>query len=761
VVWCPKCKAAVGDHGRLDGEGATPEEVYLIKFQLDGMILPCATYRPETTYGVTNIWLNPDTTYVKTGVGGETWLVSRPAVQKMVEQGHAIHPGDEVAGSDLIGRSVTNPVTGTVVLVLPASFVDENIGSGVVMSVPAHAPFDYAALRDLQRDPGASGLEVEPIRKIKPIALIELDGYGEFPAVDAVEQMGIDGQDDPRLEDATREIYRKEFHGGKLLPITGDYDGLTVSAAKDRIVADFVSREQAVIFYELSEPVTCRCLTPCSVKIVSDQWFLNYSDPEWKAKVHRALDDMDLFPDKVRTQFHNVVDWLRDWACAREYGLGTSLPWDEKWLVESLSDSTIYMAYYTFVHYLQDPAGGVDAGRLGDAFFDYLLLGEGSKESAADESGCPVDLVERMRTEFLYWYPFDLRNSGKDLVQNHLTFCLFNHVAIFPEELWPGGISINGFLQLDGVKMSGSKGNVYTLRQMCEDYGADATRLTLMHGGEGLEDPNWDSELARSTGTRLKAWLEFACREHPEWDDHERAIDRWFTSVTARLLKGTREAMDNLQFRTALHLGFFEMQRHLRWYVRRSGGSPDRKLMQRFIEVQTLVLAPFAPHVCEEIWERLEGNGFISTAAYPEPDTSAIDPDSEDAEDFVGKVLEDVKEIIKVASLRDAGKVWLYVAPPWKQRAAAAAKGRTMGEAMAELSKDPQLKPHLKSLPKFVQKCVSDRIEPSNFDEAAVLKEAAAFLSAELGKDVRIDPSDDRGGKRDAALPGRPGIFIE
>jgi len=39
--------------------------------------------------------------------------------------------------------------------------------------------------------------------------------------------------------------------------------------------------------------------------------------------------------------------------CSRTYGLGTKLPWDENWLVESLSDSTIYMCYYTIAHMLQ------------------------------------------------------------------------------------------------------------------------------------------------------------------------------------------------------------------------------------------------------------------------------------------------------------------------------------------------------------------------------------------------------------------------
>lgn len=47
-----------------------------------------------------------------------------------------------------------------------------------------------------------------------------------------------------------------------------------------------------------------------------------------------------------------TLDWLTGWACSRTCGLGTILPWDDQFVIESLSDSTIYMAYYTVAHLL-------------------------------------------------------------------------------------------------------------------------------------------------------------------------------------------------------------------------------------------------------------------------------------------------------------------------------------------------------------------------------------------------------------------------
>lgn len=64
-------------------------------------------------------------------------------------------------------------------------------------------------------------------------------------------------------------------------------------------------------------------------------------------------------------------------------------------------------------------------------------------------------ILDMMREEFQYWYPVDLRVSGKDLIQNHLTYFLYNHTAIWPDqpELWPKGIRANGHLLLNSAKV--------------------------------------------------------------------------------------------------------------------------------------------------------------------------------------------------------------------------------------------------------------------------------------------------------------------
>ena len=52
-----------------------------------------------------------------------------------------------------------------------------------------------------------------------------------------------------------------------------------------------------------------------------------------------------------------------------------------------------------------------------------------------DKCTIPKETLDKLKSEFEYWYPWDIRVSGKDLVPNHLTFSLYTHSAFFPKEV--------------------------------------------------------------------------------------------------------------------------------------------------------------------------------------------------------------------------------------------------------------------------------------------------------------------------------------
>ena len=221
VKYCPQCDNPVGDHDLLEGEKAEIVKFVLIMFKWNGFMIPCATLRPETTYGVTNLWINPDVVYRKVLVDGQKWILSPEAAKKIGLQDHIVEELGEIKGSELVDEKVSHPFCGEVP-VLPATFVDPDMATGIVMSVPAHAPFDYIALRDLQAEGKYTSIE--------PVPLIVVDGYGKFPAKDAVERSGVRDQNDPGMETLTQEVYSAEFSSGRMLP---QYGGHPVKIARE------------------------------------------------------------------------------------------------------------------------------------------------------------------------------------------------------------------------------------------------------------------------------------------------------------------------------------------------------------------------------------------------------------------------------------------------------------------------------------------------------------------------------------------------
>jgi leucyl-tRNA synthetase len=784
VVWCPKDKSPTGDHDRQVGEGVTPEEYTLIKYKLDdGTFLPAATFRPETIYGVTNMWINPDATYVEAKVNGENWIISREAAEKLKEQERTVEVKREFKGRELIGKSFENPVTNAKFLILPGWFVDANQATGVVYSVPAHAPYDWLALKDLQEKPEVLrdfGVDLELVKRIKPVSLIQVEGFGEFPAVEIVEQMGVKDQHDPRADEATKALYKKEFHGGVLKQNCGPYAGKTVREAKDTLIRDFKKLGVADSMYDLPEPVVCRCMTPCIVKILSDQWFLNYSDQAWKMKAKEAVAQMKIYPDAARQWFITVIDWLKEWACARTTGFGTPLPWGKGWIIETLSDSTIYMAFYTINKHIRQH--GVKPEALTPEIFDYIFFGKGEATEVGKASGIAAELLKEMREEFLYWYPFDLRVSAKELVPNHLTFCIFHHAALFPPEQWPRAIGVNGMLMIEGKQMHKSKGNFITMKGAVDRYGADATRCALLLGAEGMDDTDWRSENAADIQSKLESLQNFALGIIDSANGDETThMEKWLLSRLQQRIVQVTENLEELKTRTALEIALFETWNDFRWYAQRRGKT-EAKAVREALLVWLRLLAPFAPYVCEELWSRTGAKGFISLAPWPQVDESRVDVKAEEEENLITDMIADTMNILKATKITPK-RVCYYTTASWKWQVylkvlekAIAGEAR-INEVMKELAADLNLKPHMKEAAGLVPRVIKALTKLSSerktnmlkiraVNEKEVIADALGFLKERFNAEIEVYSEDDKERydpkqRASFAMPYQPAIYIE
>jgi len=680
-------------------------------------------------------------------------VISRTASHKLQNQLKRIQVIRSLKGDELVGKKCVDLILGRELPILPGSFVNTENATGLVYSVPAHAPFDWLALRDLQRNPAILekfAIPPQEALSIRPISIISVEGYGDFPAIEIVDRMALRDQNDQRAEEATKEIYKAEFHGGILNDGCGPYSKQKVADVKLGLVKDFRGRGIADVMYELPQKVVCRCTTECVAKVLEDQWFLKYSDSGWKKLGHDAISKMVFYPEEARSWFDGLVDWFQDWPCARKTGLGTPLPWSPDWIVETLSDSTVYMAYYMVSKFVN--AGMVKAEQLTPEFFDFIFYGIGNPDDLSKRSGVDRKLLEKVREEFLYWYPVDLRNSGNDLVGNHLTFFIMHHVALFEERFWPRAIGVNGFMLLEGAPIHKSKGNFIPLWKACEDYGADAVRCAILLAAEGMDDPDWRAENVRDIKARLESLLNLIgqtaeAKEHSS-NGH---LENWLMSRIYMKSKLVSEGIEKLKTRTALSAAIYDVWNDLRWYQRRIEKA-DSGTVKEFISVWVRLLAPFSPHTSEEAWDRIGQRGFSSSAEWPTFDESKIDVRSDELEELVKQTLEDTQEIVATTKIAPK-KVHYYTAAKWKWRVYTEALGRAEShpETLDGLIREMIVakSPSPKDLPKFAGKIIklartmpadlrTRRIMMGEIDEHTAFSEAQKFFARELRTDVEV-----------------------
>ncbi|KAL2913766.1 cytosolic leucyl tRNA synthetase [Polyrhizophydium stewartii] len=612
------------------------------------LFLVAATLRPETMYGQTNCYVGVDLNYGVYEVSdSEAWVCTERAARDMAfqslfkEKGKIVKLAD-LTGWDLVGVPLSAPLSPfDEVYTLPMEGVLPTKGTGVVTSVPSNSPDDFITLQDLLKKPAYYHIQkkwVEPFMPPRPI--IRTPNLGDIAAQAAIEKLKINSQKDKKqLAEAKELVYKEDFYQGTLL--VGEHAGKPVQEAKPLIRKLLIDRGDAFAYCEPEGQIISRSGDECVVTLAA-QWYMDYGEEKWRAQAKEALARMNTFGEETRNAFEKTLDWLGQWACSRSFGLGSRLPWDREWLIESLSDSTIYMAYYTVAHILQcgtldgskPGLGNIKPEQMTDEVWTYVLL----QGPYPKNTKIAKETLETMRREFEFFYPVDLRCSGKDLINNHLTFFLYNHVAIFPKEKWPRGIRANGHLLRNGEKMSKSTGNSMSMREALDIYGADATRFALADSGDSVEDANFVEKTADDAILKLyaeKEWTEEVLAQIAKNELRTGPLswnDRVFAAEMDSVIAQADAAYTAMLYRDALKSSFYDMQAARNEYRKAVTGQGinlhgaenevfeglHKDLVLRFIEVQALMMKPITPHWSEHIYsELLKKPTSVMSARWP------------------------------------------------------------------------------------------------------------------------------------------------
>lgn len=827
TIYSPKDGQPCMDHDRSSGEGVGPQEYTLIKLQVldpkpsllasieKPVFLVAATLRPETMYGQTNCYLHPDILYsvfYAKSDESEVFVATERAARNMSFQGLTAENGvirfvdglEKVPGRLLLGAKLKSPLTCyKEIYVLPMFSIKDNKGTGVVTSVPSDSPDDYAALMDLKRKKALRekyGLTDEMIMPYEPVPILDIPEYGNLAAKLMCEKLKIESQNDKeKLEEAKKELYLKGFYDGVML--VGEFAGQKVTDVKKKVREAMIAQNEAEIYFEPERKVISRSGDECVVALC-DQWYLNYGDPLWKKETKAALSHLNTYCDEVKRNLEATIDWLHEHACSRSYGLGSKLPWDTQYLIESLSDSTIYNAYYTVAHLLQGNLNGSSPGllniraeELDDACWDYIFLrGPYNKGMRISK-----DKLKLLRKEFEYWYPVDMRASGKDLVQNHLTYYLFNHVAIWKEhpEFWPISVRANGHLLLNNEKMSKHTGNFLTLSDAIKLFSADGMRFSLADAGDFVEDANFVYSMADAGILRLHNLISWVVEMVGIREQHgfrtgpkNSFADRVFENEINKTLSNVAVSYEQTLFKEALKIGFFEFQTCRDKYREFCGSVSNMHvdLIFLWIETQAIILSPICPHVCEKIWSILGKEKLIVLESWPE--SKSVDEMIEKEVAFMDSCIKDFRARLKnqtskkkSASSGPPTEAIIYIAreyPSWQRMILNELKDifkENRGalpdnkEIFIRLIKNECLKKVSKKIMPFVQmirqnleiKGISALDVQSSFDQAAILKENIDYLllTLDLEKVVLKDVSEPEVESNiiEITYPGRPLIM--
>ncbi|MGK7312738.1 MAG: isoleucine--tRNA ligase [Candidatus Longimicrobiales bacterium M2_2A_002] len=614
VPYCPRCGTALSSHEVAQGyQEVEDPSVHFLCTVLDedgdetDRALVAWTTTPWTIPSNTALAIHPAMTYAEVRHGGRRLIVADALVERVF--GEDVEIVTRVPAAELVGLRYRRPLDLVDVTaeeaeagwrVLPAEFVSDEEGTGIVHIAPAFGADDYAVGQE-------HGLPM-----LRPI-----DDAGKF--VEGVDLVG----------------------------------GMFVKDA-DPVLLD-VMEERGVLFRQgrvtHSYPHCWRCDSPL-IYMARDSWYIRTT--EVKDTMLENNRRVSWHPPEIGTgRFGEWLEGNIDWALSRDRYWGTPLP---IWLCDDDCDHREVIGSFATLE--------ERAGELGDDFDPHKPFIDELTWPCPECDGTVRRTPEVIDTWFdsgsmpfaQYHYPFGdeeewARNYPADFIAEGLDqtrgwfYSLMAIASMVKPDEGPvyRNVLVNGLLlDADGQKMSKSRGNTVNPWDAIEEYGADAIRWYLVSVSQPWMPKRWDPDaltetVRRTFDTLANTYRFFAMYANLEtWERTEEPVppserslmDRWLLSRQAHLVADVRAALDGYDLtRAARQIGDFVVDDLSNWYIRRGRdrfwGSTDaadtraafRTLWEALVTVSRL-MAPLTPFLSDWLHRAL-GLDSVHLADYP------------------------------------------------------------------------------------------------------------------------------------------------
>ena len=597
------------------------------------------TTRPDTLFGVTYMVLAPEHPFVAPLTEGSEYEAQVAEFMDKLQLLNDIDRSSTTLEKEglFIGRYAINPLNGARVPIYIANYVLMDYGTGAIMAVPAHdvRDFEFAVKYGLEIipviDPGRDDIDIDNLTEAF-VAEGTMINSGRFNGTDSSEGIGAvtayieeqgygEGSVNFRLRDWL--ISRQRYWG---VPIPMVYCEKCGWAAEKEENLPVLLPDDVVFSGKGESPLT----TSAS--------FLNTACPLCGGPARREVDTMDTFLDSswyfLRfTDAHNSGrifgdDKVKKWAPVDQY-------------IGGVEHAILHLLYARF--------------------FTKFLFDIGY--SPADEPFTRLLTQGMVLSETFYREDGEGRITWFNSSEVDLTFDEQGRVsgAVLRED---GRAVIPGKTE----KMSKSKNNGVDPEESIARYGADALRLFILFASPPEKELEW-SDAAQEGGYRFigRVWrlvhgvledcgnagdcvipVDSSGNVRDEYSETEKGL---LFAMNAAIKKASSDIGERYNFNTAIS-AIMEFVNAM-YKVREAGGARD-SLMREAAEKLILLLSPFTPHVCEEMWEALGHEGSVLLTPWPEYDESALVKGTEEiAVQINGKV----RGKIRVASGLSAQEV--------------------------------------------------------------------------------------------------------
>ncbi|WP_135821987.1 leucine--tRNA ligase [Halostella litorea] len=562
-------------------------------------------------------------------------------------------------------------------------------------------------------DVGTGALMGVPGHDDRDHAFAEKMGVDIDPVV-APEPDGWDGESVPDAPDVSESAFTDDG----VLVDSGEYSGLDSETARERITADTEGAEEATQYRLRDWGISRQRYWGTPIPVVHCDDCGPVLVPE---------DDLPVeLPEFVNTT-GNPLDAAEEWKRTTCPDCGGDAV-RETDTMDTFVDSSWY-----FLRYVSPD--------LDDAPFDRAQAND--------------------------WMPVDQYVGGIEHAVMHLLYSRFFTKVVADEEGLEHrepftNLLAQGMVQLEGEAMSKSKGNTVSPQRIVEEYGADTARLFMMQAAQPERDFDWTEEGVRSTYrflTRLKELVEDF--ESGAADGDRDAVAEYVESETDAAVAVATEEYDDLTFNVALRQAQ-DLVGTLRGY-RDYADDVHGPTFERGLDVAVRLLSPVVPHLAEELYDELGGDGFVAEADWP---SAAVDRGTaRKRRNLVENTREDVRQIVEVAGIDDPERIDVVVTPEWKFDALEIAVESDADNLISELMGEDHIREQGDAAASYGQDLQAERealsrtLDPETEYESLVA--AAWLIEREFDAPVRVvraAEADD--GVANKAEPGRPAIDI-